>query len=113
MQRLYPPEFRQRALGLVRSAWPVPEVSGLLGIAESCLCRSKKQDLVNRGLEPGTSRAGSERRRPAKDLRPLHRRAGRRRQPAHHRCPRNQGHPAQTGGRERRRQQEGILNVAG
>jgi hypothetical protein len=31
MQRLYPPEFRQRALCLVRSVWPVPEVSGLLG----------------------------------------------------------------------------------
>ena len=110
MQRLYPPEFRQRALGLVRSAWPVPEGSGLLGIAESCLRRLKKQDPASYwGLEPGTSRAGSERRRPAKDLRPLHRRAGRRRQPAHHRCPRNQGHPAQTGGRERRRQRRRHL----
>jgi transposase-like protein len=59
MPRPYPPEFRQRALNLVRSGRPVPEVAKLLGIAESCLYRWKKQDLVDRGLEPGTSRAES------------------------------------------------------
>lgn len=57
MPRPYPPEFRQRALDLVGSGRPVPEVAKLLGIAESCLYRWKKQDLVDRGLEPGTSQA--------------------------------------------------------
>ena len=59
MARPYPPEFRQRALDLVRSGRPVPEVAKLLGIAESCLYRWKKQDLIDRGLEPGTSQAES------------------------------------------------------
>jgi len=59
MPRPYPPEFRQRALDLVGSGRPVPEVAKLLGIAESCLYRWKKQDLVDRGLKPGTSRAES------------------------------------------------------
>ena len=59
MPRPYPPEFRQRALNRVRSGRSVPEVSQLLGIAESCLYRGKKQDLVDRGLESGTSRAES------------------------------------------------------
>jgi putative transposase len=52
MPRPYPPEFRQRALDLVRSGRPVPEVAKLLGIAESCLYRWKRQDLVDRGLKP-------------------------------------------------------------
>jgi putative transposase len=59
MPRPYPPEFRQRALDLVRSGRPVPEVAKLLGIAESCLYRWKRQDLVDRGLKPGTSQAES------------------------------------------------------
>src|ERR1700761_3949673 len=59
MPRLYPPEFRRRALDLVRSGRCVPEVAKLLGIAESCLYRWKRQDLIDRGLEPGTSRAES------------------------------------------------------
>jgi transposase-like protein len=44
MSRPYAPEFRQRALDLVRSGRAVPEVAKLLGIAESCLYRWKKQD---------------------------------------------------------------------
>jgi putative transposase len=59
MPRPYPPEFRQRALDLVRSGRSVAEVAGLLGIAESCLYRWKKQDLIDCGLEPGTGRAES------------------------------------------------------
>jgi putative transposase len=57
MPRPYPPEFRQRALDLVRSGRPVPEVAALLGIAESCLYRWKRQDLIDRGLKPGTGQA--------------------------------------------------------
>jgi Transposase len=59
MPRPYPPEFRVRALDVVRSGRSVPEVAKLLRIAESCLYRWKRQDLVDRGLEPGTSRAES------------------------------------------------------
>jgi putative transposase len=59
MPRPYPAEFRQRALDLVRSGRSVPEVAKLLGIAESCLYRWKKQDLVDRGLEPGTREIAS------------------------------------------------------
>ena len=59
MPRPYPPEFRQRALDLVRSGRSVPEVAKLPGIVESCLYRWKRQDLIDRGLKPGTSRAES------------------------------------------------------
>jgi putative transposase len=59
MPRPYPPEFRQRALDLVRSGRPVPEVARLLGIAESCLYRWKRQVLIDRGLKPGTGQAES------------------------------------------------------
>lgn len=59
MPRPYPPEFRQRALDLVRSGRLVPAVAKLLGIAESCLYRWKRQDLTGRGLKPGSSQAES------------------------------------------------------
>jgi transposase-like protein len=59
MPRPYPPEFRQRALDLVCSGRSVPEVAGLLGIAESCLYRWKRQDLIDRGLKPRTGQAES------------------------------------------------------
>jgi len=59
MPRPYPPESRQRALDLVRSGRPVPEVARLLGIAESCLSHWKKQDLIDRGLKPDTGQAQS------------------------------------------------------
>ena len=52
MPRPYPPEFRQRALDLVRSGRSVAEVARLLGIAESCLYRWKRQDLIDRGSSP-------------------------------------------------------------
>jgi putative transposase len=57
MPRPYPPEFRQRALDLVRSGRPVPEVAKLLGIAESCLYRWKRQDLIDRRLKPASESA--------------------------------------------------------
>ena len=56
MPRLCPQEFRRRALDLVRSGRPVPEVAKLLGIAESCLYRWKKQDLIDRGGLPAVAR---------------------------------------------------------
>src|SRR5215472_1620765 len=55
MPRPYPPEFRRRALDLVESGRSVRDVAASLGIAESCLHRWQHQDLVDRGLKPGTS----------------------------------------------------------
>jgi transposase-like protein len=57
MPRPYPPEFRQRALDLVRSGRAVPEVATLLGTAQWGLYRWKQRDLTGRGLKPGTGRA--------------------------------------------------------
>jgi putative transposase len=57
MPRPYPLEFRQRALDLVRSGRSAPDVAELLGIAQSCLYRWKQQDLIDRGLKPGTGGA--------------------------------------------------------
>lgn len=57
MPRPYPPEFRQRALDLVRLGRSVVEVAKLLGIAESCLYRWEKQDLIDRGLKPAPESA--------------------------------------------------------
>ena len=56
MPRPFLQEFRQRALELVRSGRSVVEVAVLLGIAQSCLYRWEKQDLIDRGLKP--QRAG-------------------------------------------------------
>jgi transposase-like protein len=55
MPRPYPPEFRRRALDLVESGRTVRDVAASLGIAESCLHRWRHQDLVDRGLRPGTT----------------------------------------------------------
>jgi transposase InsO family protein len=55
MPRPYPPEFRQRALDLVRSGRSIPEVAGLLGIAQPYLYRWKQQDLIDRGLKAAGS----------------------------------------------------------
>ena len=51
--RPYPPEFRRRALDLVRSGRTVREVAASLGIPEPCLHRWRHRDLVDRGLKPG------------------------------------------------------------
>jgi transposase InsO family protein/transposase-like protein len=48
----YPPEFRRRALKLLESGRSVRDVAAALGIAESCLHRWKRRDLIERGLKP-------------------------------------------------------------
>ncbi len=47
----YPPEFRRRALDLLESGRSVRDVAASLGIAESCLHRWKRRDLIDRGLK--------------------------------------------------------------
>ncbi|WP_106400580.1 transposase [Actinocorallia populi] len=51
MPKPYPPEFRRRALDLLESGRPVLEIAASLGIAESCLHRWKRLDLIERGLK--------------------------------------------------------------
>ena len=53
MPQAKPPEFRRRALDLVRQGEPVAQVASGLGISESCLRRWMKQDDINAGRVEG------------------------------------------------------------
>jgi putative transposase len=53
--RTYDPEFRRRVLELVRAGRPVRAVAAELGLAEATVYRWKAQDLIDRGVKPGTS----------------------------------------------------------
>jgi transposase len=53
--RTYDPEFRRRVVELVRAGRPVRAVAAELGLAEATVYRWKAQDLIDRGLKPGTS----------------------------------------------------------
>ena len=55
MPRSYDPEFRRRVVELVRAGRPVRVVAAELGLAEATVYRWKAQDLVDRGVKPGTS----------------------------------------------------------
>jgi putative transposase len=53
--RTYDPEFRRRVVELVRAGRPVRLVAAELGLAEATVYRWKAQDLIDRGMKPGTS----------------------------------------------------------
>jgi transposase-like protein len=53
--RTYDAEFRRRVVELVRAGRPVWVVAAELGLAEATVYRWKAQDLVDRGVKPGTS----------------------------------------------------------
>jgi transposase len=53
--RTYDAEFRQRVVELVRAGRPVRVVAAELGLAEATVYRWKAQDLIDRGMRPGTS----------------------------------------------------------
>ena len=55
MPRTYDPEFRRRVVELVRAGRPVRVVAAELGLAEATVYRWKAQDLIDRGVKPGTS----------------------------------------------------------
>jgi transposase len=57
--RPYPPEFRARAVLLVRSGKQVKQTAFELGISAGCLHGWLKQDRIDRGEIPGTSTAES------------------------------------------------------
>jgi transposase len=53
--RTYDPEFRRRVVELVWAGRPVRVVAAELGLAEATVYRWKAQDLIDRGVKPGTS----------------------------------------------------------
>lgn len=59
MPRPYPPEFRDRAIALVRSGKQVNQTAYELGISAGCLHGWLKQDRIDRGELVGTTTAES------------------------------------------------------
>lgn len=59
MPRPYPPEFRARAIALVRSGKQVNQTAYELGISPGCLHGWLKQDRIDRGELAGTTTAES------------------------------------------------------
>jgi transposase-like protein len=53
--RTYDAEFRRRVVELVRAGRPVRVVAAELGLAEATVYRWKAQDLIDRGIKPGSS----------------------------------------------------------
>jgi len=56
-RRGYPPEFRRRVLDLVESGRKVADVARDLGISDQTIYSWRRQDRIDRGLEPGLSSA--------------------------------------------------------
>lgn len=54
-RRGYPPEFRRRVLDLVEAGRKIAEVAADLGISDQTIYTWRRQDLIDRGLEPGLS----------------------------------------------------------
>lgn len=55
----YPPEFRARAVALVRSGKQVKQTAYELGISAGCLHNWIRQDQIDRGERPGVSTSES------------------------------------------------------
>ena len=49
----YPPEFRRKMLDLVEAGRPIAEVVQALGISAQSIYTWRRQDRIDRGLEPG------------------------------------------------------------
>jgi transposase len=54
-RRGYPPEFRRRVLDLVEAGRPIAEVAQALAISGQSIYTWRRQDRIDRGLEPGLS----------------------------------------------------------
>lgn len=60
-RRGYPPEFRRKVLDLVEAGRKVADVARDLGISDQTIYTWRRQDRIDRGLEPGlTSREKTE-----------------------------------------------------
>lgn len=49
----YPPEFRRRVLDLVEAGRPVVDVARDLGISAQAIYTWRRQDRIDKGLQPG------------------------------------------------------------
>jgi transposase-like protein len=54
-RRGYPPEFRRKVLDLVAAGRPVVDVARGLGISAQSIYTWRRQDRIDKGLEPGLS----------------------------------------------------------
>lgn len=52
-RRGYPPEFRRKVLDLVEAGRPVVDVARDLGISAESIYTWRRQDRIDRGLQPG------------------------------------------------------------
>jgi transposase len=52
-RRGYPPEFRRKVLDLVEAERPIAEVAQALDISEQSIYTWRRQDRIDRSLEPG------------------------------------------------------------
>ena len=56
-RRGYPPEFRRKVLDLIEAGRKVADVARDLGISDQTIYTWRRQDRIDRGLEPGLTRA--------------------------------------------------------
>lgn len=56
-RRGYPAEFRRKVLDLVASGRAVAEVATVLGLSEQTIYTWRRQDRIDRGVEPGLTSA--------------------------------------------------------
>lgn len=56
-RRGYPPEFRRKVLDLVEAGRPVVDVARDLGISAESIYTWRRQDRIDRGLQPGLTSA--------------------------------------------------------
>lgn len=54
-RRGYPPEFRRKVLDLVEAGRPVVDVARDLGISAQSIYTWRRQDRIDKGLQPGLS----------------------------------------------------------
>ena len=54
-RRGYPAEFRRRVLDLVEAGRKIADVAADLGISDQTIYSWRRQDRIDRGLEPGLS----------------------------------------------------------
>ena len=52
-RRGYPPEFRRKVLDLIAGGKSVAETAAVLGISDQTIYSWRRQDRIDRGLEPG------------------------------------------------------------
>lgn len=55
MPRRYPVEFRRKVLDLIAAGKPVAEIAAQLGITGQTVYNWRRQDRIDRGLQPGLS----------------------------------------------------------